>query len=865
MSAMRRDTLLDFFEDFATRPDTFLVHDDGYRVREVSYADVGRLARLFAARLREAGVVAGANVVIWSENRIEWVVAFWGCLLAGGVLVPVDYRASPELLARISRIVSAKIVLLGEEVNPLADPAVAFWKLSEVIAIANDGRTTDVASSALRPDLQPSSLAEIIFTSGATADPKGVTITHRNVLANIVPIEREMAKYRRYTRLVHPLRFLNLLPLSHMFGQSMATFVPPMLSGTVVFSHGYSPVEILRQIKTRRVSVLVSVPKVLDVLRDHLQRVVPHTADPDPLAGRHWLRRWWHYRDVRRLFGWKFWAVVCGAAPLDPELEAFWRKLGYLVVQGYGLTETAPIVTLNHPLRASKGTVGRPIGGVEVKIADDGEILVRGENVTEGYYKPQGEASPAVLEAEGAFRDGWFHTGDIGELDATGRLVIKGRKKEMIVTPQGLNVFPEDVERALLAEPGVKEAGVVGVKVDGEERIHAVLVLAEGADRDAIVRAANARLEDHQRVWRTSIWPGPTLPRTEGTQKLKRRELQRWAAGEPADAAKRPGGGTVTDVVARFASGRSIAPETTLDELGLSSLTRVELMMALEEAFQTTLDESALTGPTTIAALERAVASPAPVAAATTATAASVADTGGPVSPATSSTINFPSWNRTRLSWFIRRISLPTWILPLARPFLDLKVEGLEHVATITQPVIFAANHQSHMDAPVIMLGLPARLRYRLMPAMAKEFFKAHFFPDTVTRKAWFTNSLNYYLSCQFFGAFPLPQREAGTRQTLRYIGDVLADGYSVLIFPEGRRNNEGHIEPFMPGVGMIASKLGVPVVPVRIEGLDKVLHPKMRWPKRGPVRLAFGAPISLKGEDYGELARAVEDAVRNL
>ena len=182
-----------------------------------------------------------------------------------------------------------------------------------------------------------------------------MTITHRNVLANIIPIEREIAKYRRYERPFHPIRFLNLLPLSHMFGQSMATFVPPMLGGTVVFSHGYSPVEILRQIKSRRVSVLVCVPKVLDVLREHVERVAPITAEPDALAGKHWSRRWWHYRDVHRLFGWKFWCMVCGAAPLDPELEAFWRKLGFLVVQGYGLTETAPIVTLNHPFRASRG------------------------------------------------------------------------------------------------------------------------------------------------------------------------------------------------------------------------------------------------------------------------------------------------------------------------------------------------------------------------------------------------------------------------------------------------------------------------------------------------------------------------------
>jgi long-chain acyl-CoA synthetase len=147
---------------------------------------------------------------------------------------------------------------------------------------------------------------------------------------------------------------------------------------------------------------------------------------------------------------------------------------------------------------------------------------------------------------------------------------------------------------------------------------------------------------------------------------------------------------------------------------------------------------------------------------------------------------------------------------------------------------------------------------------MAKEFFKAHFNPQAFSRRAWFTNSLNYYLACQFFNAFPLPQREAGTRQTLRYIGEVLADGYSVLIFPEGRRSDEG-VGRFMPGIGMIASKLDVQVVPVRIDGLENVLHPKMRFPKRGPVRVAFGAPMRLNGDDYPALARQVEDAVKGL
>jgi long-chain acyl-CoA synthetase len=169
------------------------------------------------------------------------------------------------------------------------------------------------------------------------------------------------------------------------------------------------------------------------------------------------------------------------------------------------------------------------------------------------------------------------------------------------------------------------------------------------------------------------------------------------------------------------------------------------------------------------------------------------------------------------------------------------------------------------MDTPVILGALPRRLRYRVAPAMAKEFFKAHFFPEEHGRLAWFTNSLNYWLASLFFNAFPLPQREAGARETLRYIGDVLEDGFSVLIFPEGQRTDNGNIETFRPGIGMIASRLEVRVVPVRIEGLEKVLHHTWRMARPGRVRVAFGQPMRLTGSDYEALARQVEGAVRGL
>jgi long-chain acyl-CoA synthetase len=606
---------------------------------------------------------------------------------------------------------------------------------------------------------------------------------------------------------------------------------------------------------------------MLEVLKEHVVRVVPDAAAAPP-AGMHWARRWWKYRRVHRLFGFKFWAMVVGAAPLDPELEAFWGQLGFAVVQGYGLTETAPIVTLNHPLRAARGAVGKPIAGVEVRIAEDGEILVRGENVTRGYYN-----APEATRA--AFEDGWFHTGDIGEFDDRGQLHIKGRKKEMIVTPEGLNVFPEDVERALTSQPGVRDSAVVGAPLAGStaERVQAILVIDPGADVDAIVRAANATLADHQRIRAAVVWPEAELPRTEGTRKLKRRELRNWLLGEAAGG-RREGGATrepgaakgVVAVLERFAPGRTIKPDTTIEELGLSSLERVELMMALEETLQVTIDEGSFAAAKTVKDLEGMTRSlVAPEGAPSVFAPSARGGESAPAAPRPDGDISFPSWNRTLPVRAIRRASLPTWILPLGRIFARVKVEGLENLSGVTRPVIFASNHQSHFDTPVILDSLPPRWRYRVAPAMAKEFFKAHFFPEQYGRRAWFTNSLNYYLASFFFNAFPLPQREAGTRQTLRYVGELLGAGYSILIFPEGKRTQAGEINRFQPGVGMMASRLEVPVVPVRLEGLNQILHASAYFPTVGRARCAFGRPMTLSGHDYPDLARQIEDAVKAL
>ena len=837
-----RETLIDFFRDIVAIRGEFLVHDTGYRRRSFSYEEVGCAARGFAARLAAAGLRKDDKVVFWGENRPEWVACYWGCLIAGVIVVPIDYRSSAEFVAKVGRLVHARVVLVGDEVPPLpADVDFAGaerWMFTDL-----DWHADGPMPSA---DVSRDDVIQIVFTSGATAEPKGVVIRHRNVLANIVPVEREILKYRWYAKPFQPLRFLNLLPLSHMFGQALATNIPPMLHGTVIFTRSFNPHDVVRLIKSRRVSVAVCVPKILDVLREHITRTMPDTAQPSE-EGTSIPGRWWRYRHVHAAFGFKFWAFVVGAAPLPPELEQFWRRLGFAVIQGYGLTETAPIVTLNHPLKSGrKGSVGTPITGVEVRIADDGEILVRGENVTSGYYVGNSQLPTPSFKDEVVLDDeGWLHTGDFGERDAEGRLFIKGRKKEMIVTPEGLNVFPEDVERVLDDLPGVRESAVVGTRLDGEERVHAVLVVEPGLGVDAIVRKANAQLQDHQRVRGASVWPAEALPRTEGTRKLKRAAIRDWvmSGGKPPEA---PHGDTLEALLAGFARGRDISGDTTLEELGLSSLERVELMVALEDRFQTRVDEGRFAEARSVGDLKQLVER-------------------GHAADEIEEPVDLPRWNRAWPIRIIRRLSLAIWLVPLTRLFAHARIEGLEHLNGLEGPVVFASNHQSHMDVPIILSALPGRWRARVAPAMLKEFFKAHFSRAEHTWWEWFTNSLNYSLACFYFNTFPIPQREAGARQTLRYMGELTSGGWSILIFPEGVRAETGDIRPFRGGIGMIASRLDVPVVPVRLDGVDRVLHPTWKMAKPGRVRVAFGAPLRLRGDDYAALAAEVEASVREL
>src|ERR1700678_714552 len=442
----------------------------GYRMEWFTYGQILELASRFACELDARQISKGDCVMLWGENRAEWVAAFFGCALRGAVVVPMDNGASADFAARVFRQVDAKLLVCScahaqEARNEFAAASSALI-LEDLRQALGQHAVVPIPAAALGRD----DVLQIVFTSGTTTEPKGVIITHGNVLANIAPLEQEIRRYLKYERFVHPVRFLNLLPLSHVFGQFLGLFLPPLLGGTVVFQEEFKPSEIIHTIHRERISVLVSVPRVLQSLKQKVERDLEDEGKLNDFLqrfrfaeGKHFLRRWWIFRDIRRQFGWKFLAYICGGAALDPETEEFWGRLGYAAIQGYGLTEATSLISVNHPFKLGKGSIGKVLPGRELKLAEDGEILVRGGGVASGYWDRSGRHD---LTGD----QGWYRTGDVGALDETGNLYFKGRKKEVIVTSAGLNIYPEDLEAALRRQPEVKDCVVVGVERGGNER-----------------------------------------------------------------------------------------------------------------------------------------------------------------------------------------------------------------------------------------------------------------------------------------------------------------------------------------------------------------------------------------------------------
>jgi long-chain acyl-CoA synthetase len=887
-------TLIDDFRRFGR--ETAVVHFRGNRRHVTTYGELARLAGRFAAFLAGQNIVQGDRVLLWAENSAEWIAAFYGCLLRGVLAVPLDAAGSADFAARVAADVHPKLavgdaLLLGKLTSAgklssadsgVAIPTLAFEDWLDRLPLAE----MDAVSG-----LKQETPLQVLFTSGTTGDPKGVVITHGNVLASVGPIEDGAQPYMRYERLIHPLRILHTLPLSHVFGQTMGLWVPPIFRAELHFESRLAAPHIVELIRAERISVLAAVPRVLALLKAHLE------ATDAGLAGRiarsqklnPWLR-WWRFRAVHRVFGLKFWAFVSGGGALPGPLEQFWNALGFVLVQGYGLTESTALITLNHPFHVAKGTIGKPMAGREVKLAPDGEVLVRGA-VISGAVWQGGELRPR--------EDEWLATGDIAERQESGELKFLGRKSEVIVTAAGLNIHPEDIEAAIEEQPEVAACAVVAMETPNGPEPCAVLACRGAGDGAAgAIARANAKLADFQRISRWVLWPEPDLPRT-STGKVRRKPVAAWlaqmqaaaattssGAPGPSDGAFGPSSDWLVALIAQITGERNLGVGDELrlsEDLHLDSLGRVQLSAAIEERLGIVEGSGLLEEMHTLGELRRLVASEG---AGTREQGSGIRETeaegtgnreqgtgdreqnlGAP--PAQRTRYVYPEWPWwAPFQWlrvaFLEAIQRPlTWLL--AAPRVVGPAQPLP-----PGPLLIVGNHVTAYDGPLIQYALAGPLRRRIAVAMAGDMLDDYRHwrnPDWPPGHKGFylLGPPAYWLATALFNVFPLP-RQRDFQLSFAHAGKAMDRGYSVMVFPEGTRSAAGELARFRPGIGLLAKQCGVPVVPTAIRGLGEMKTGRRRWFRSGLIEVRVGEAIRFSPEESeAAIAARLHDEVERL
>jgi long-chain acyl-CoA synthetase len=792
----------------------------GFRLERLTFSQVGELARRAAGWLGARGLAPGDRIAVWAPNMPEYAVLYFGAWLAGVVVVPIDVRTREDVVQRFLAAAEPRLGFKSRYLEgALGPPVRETFALEELFDLISG------TPPAAPPEVGPDSLCEIAYTSGTTGVPKGVMLTHGNLLAEVEALHVAFPLRRSD-------RALSVLPLSHALEQVIGLLLAYSSGVRVTYVPRTNPLTIARSLREDRITCLVVVPELLRLLLARIERraqqegrrgrweLAHRLAGPLPFPLRRLL-----FRRVHRTLGGQLRFFGVGGAPLNPALARAWERMGIRVFEGYGLTETSAAATINNRTTNRLGTVGKPIPGVEVRIADDREILIRGPTVSPGYLdNPE-------LNAR-SFADGWFRSGDVGFFDADGFLHISGRESFKIVLPDGRNVYPEDVERVLDRHPLVKESCVVGVERAGGETVHAVLLTDAPERAGEVVRDANRRLAAHQQIRGHMVWPEEDFPRT-ATLKVNRTPVraavERDRDGQAA-AVHRPAGAVApadppVALIARVASrpAGDVRDDAELEaDLGLDSLGRVELLAAFEEELGWVVEETKVGPQTTVGELRRLVAEGA------------AADAGPP--PA--------RWPRAWPARALRRALLLV-VFRLQDRWMRLEVVHPERAAEVPLPAILIFNYQGPYAALVVLRALPPRIRSRVAIAADARLWRG--------RDRW--QGLLGALAVQ---AFPFVKSGGAVRPSLEEFGRWLDDGYAVIMSPEGDPEIDGEILPFLGGTGLMAVEMGVPVVPFRLEGYHRLFPRDPQFPylphRRGRVRLIVGEPLTFpKSMSYRE------------
>lgn len=890
---LSRTNIASLIDDWRHHAERIAIVDyRGNRRYRIRYGELADLAGRFASEVARRGITEGDRVILWAPNSAAWVAAFFGCVLRGVLVVPLDATGTSEFAARVLAETSPRL-LVGE-------PALlSMLDRSSVQSFAlDDLKKLPPASPVAVPTLTRDTPLQILFTSGTTSEPKGIVHTHGNLLASVEPIEREYQRYRRASRAFGPLRILHTLPLSHVFGQFMGLWLPPVLGAEVHFESRLEAARLAGIVRHNGVTVLAAVPRLLGLLRTYLLQLEPGLAAelaslPAEMKAS---QRIWRFRRIHRLLGWRFWAFVCGGAALSPELESFWNALGYAVVQGYGMTETAALISLNHPFKVAHGSVGKPLPGREIRISPEGEISVRGPMVSTSTWR-----GGRIEQRE----DPWLRTGDLVQQDTAGSLRFVGRSGEAIVTAAGLNLHPEDVEAALLQQPEITACAVVAVRTRSvpyatgtpHEPLDpvatspaepvAVLVAPGGASSaQHALNRANRSLAEYQRVYRSLLWPGADLPRT-STGKVQRRRVAAWAA-EQADAFTAtatqadPLLALITEITGRRPNA-GISEEARLNaDLGLDSLARLQLGVAMEACFGVPIEDARLAVLQTLGELRVALANASgrrPLSSSTIPTdRTSTIDERVPVDhlptllaatlpqPGRQREFRYPRWPWwTPMQW-LRTAFQEVIVRPIVWLLLRPRIAPTRLPGTALEPMLVIANHATLFDAALVLYGLPSSIRRRVAIAAGGEMLDD--WRHARNQGSWWANllaPLQLFLLTAFFNIFPLP-RVTGIRESFAHVGEALDSGYHVLIFPEGHRSQDGSLQPFRSGIGLLAEESRTAVLPVALRGMDLLVTQRRRWFHAGLVEIVIGSPtLPLTGEATTVLAERLHREMEHL
>ncbi|MFZ1063279.1 MAG: AMP-binding protein [Acidimicrobiales bacterium] len=799
-----------------------LTNRDFLKVQRLTHRELRDAAQRVANLLRSLGLEPGDRVMVVAANAPAWVELLLGTLLSGAILVPVDAASSEERVARVAKETTPRVAFVNRGLR-VDDASCATYFLDELESMAahQPTRTPEVALDSSMP-------AVIVFTSGTTADPKGVVLSHENILTNIEGILERI-------HVGEDWRFLSVLPLSHMYEMS-ASLASLSCGASIFYVPRVTPRAITEALNDYQINTILAIPQLLAIMLERINQAVDEKGKTRafalmsrvssrlPFAMRRCL-----FFQVHAQLGGHLRLVVTGGAPIPLEVGTAWERFGVRLVQGYGLTETSPILTCNAVADRRLDSPGRPLDNVQLRVGAEGEIQAKGPSVFGGYWRND-EATRAAFTD-----DGWFRTGDVGVIE-DGWLRIRGRLKFVIVRASGLKVFPEDVELRANADPVLAGACVVGVRGEKDESVVAVVTGRHGDDEvTAAVANVNAMLEPFQHIDAWRRWPEEDFPRTR-LLKVDRRQVQDWAneigpsrVDEPPVAT---GDDQITHVIRLSLDdpNASVRESDRLDDLGLDSLRRLVVVSLLEEQLGVSIPDDAVNAETTVGAL-RALAGA--VAAVSTPQRAP----------------GWPYWRITRLLGDVVREGV---IDNLVRIWVRTDVEGAEHLEALSGPALFIFNHSDDFDGPVVYRSLPASVRRRLAVAAGDDVLRDHRWLAFVIR--W----------C--FAGFSFARSEPYLA-SLEYVGSMIDRGWNVLIAPEGRIDNSGQLRPFKTGIGLLAVNLGVPVVPVKTIGLTGTVPLHAKWPKKhSHVVVRIGEPVCFaRHEDYEEVTHTLHQLVERL